>query len=299
MPVNVLLDTKIDLPVFGRGKVRDTYDLDDKLLIITTDRISAFDVVIPNGIPDKGLVLTQLSAFFFERVSDEVPHHLIRLIDNTRLGEIGLDLPQELVGRSMLVKKAQQLPVECIVRGYLTGSGWAEYKKSGTVCGLQLPSGLQESQQLPEPIFTPSTKADEGHDENITFQQMADIVGSETADLLRQHSLSLYQRGRDHARKCGIIIADTKFEFGRLEDKLILIDEALTPDSSRFWPADQYEPGRSQPSFDKQFVRDWLAKSGWNKEPPAPALPSAIVERTADKYRQAFHLLTGRTLLRP
>lgn len=297
--MNVLLDTKIDLPVFGRGKVRDTYDLDDKLLIITTDRISAFDVVIPNGIPDKGLVLTQLSAFFFERVSDEVPHHLIRLIDNTRLGEIGLDLPQELVGRSMLVKKAQQLPVECIVRGYLTGSGWAEYKKSGTVCGLQLPSGLQESQQLPEPIFTPSTKADEGHDENITFQQMADIVGSETADLLRQHSLSLYQRGRDHARKCGIIIADTKFEFGRLEDKLILIDEALTPDSSRFWPADQYEPGRSQPSFDKQFVRDWLAKSGWNKEPPAPALPSAIVERTADKYRQAFHLLTGRTLLRP
>ena len=299
MPVNVLLDTTIDLPVFGRGKVRDTYDLGDKLLIVTTDRISAFDVVIPNGIPDKGLVLTQLSAFFFERVSDEVPHHLIRLIDNTRLDEIGLDLPQELVGRSMLVKKAQQLPVECIVRGYLTGSGWAEYKKSGTVCGLQLPSGLQESQQLPEPIFTPSTKADEGHDENITFQQMADIVGSETADLLRQHSLSLYQHGRDHARECGIIIADTKFEFGRLEDKLILIDEALTPDSSRFWPADQYEPGRSQPSFDKQFVRDWLAKSGWNKEPPAPALPSAIVERTADKYRQAFHLLTGRTLLRP
>ena len=297
--MNVLLDTTIDLPVFGRGKVRDTYDLGDKLLIVTTDRISAFDVVIPNGIPDKGLVLTQLSAFFFERVSDEVPHHLIRLIDNTRLDETGLDLPQELVGRSMLVKKAQQLPVECIVRGYLTGSGWAEYKKSGTVCGLQLPSGLQESQQLPEPIFTPSTKADEGHDENITFQQMADIVGSETADLLRQHSLSLYQRGRDHARECGIIIADTKFEFGRLEDKLILIDEALTPDSSRFWPADQYEPGRSQPSFDKQFVRDWLAKSGWNKEPPAPALPSAIVERTADKYRQAFHLLTGGTLLRP
>ena len=299
MPVNVLLDTTIDLPVFGRGKVRDTYDLGDKLLIITTDRISAFDVVIPNGIPDKGLVLTQLSAFFFERIADEVPHHLIRLIDNIRLDETGLDLPQELIGRSMLVKKAQQLPVECIVRGYLTGSGWAEYKKSGTVCGLQLPSGLQESQQLPEPIFTPSTKADEGHDENITFQQMADIVGSETADLLRQHSLSLYQRGRDHARKCGIIIADTKFEFGLLEDKLILIDEALTPDSSRFWPADQYEPGRSQPSFDKQFVRDWLAKSGWNKEPPAPALPSAIVERTADKYRQAFHLLTGRTLLRP
>ena len=299
MPVNVLLDTTIDLPVFGRGKVRDTYDIGDKLLIITTDRISAFDVVIPNGIPDKGLVLTQLSAFFFERIADEIPHHLIHLIDNTRLDEIGLDLPQELIGRSMLVKKAQQLPVECIVRGYLTGSGWAEYKKSGTVCGLQLPSGLQESQQLPEPIFTPSTKADEGHDENITFQQMADIVGSETADLLRQHSISLYQRGRDHAQKCGIIIADTKFEFGRLEDKLILIDEALTPDSSRFWPADQYEPGRSQPSFDKQFVRDWLAKSGWNKEPPAPALPSAIVERTADKYRQAFHLLTGRTLLRP
>ena len=297
--MNVLLDTTIDLPVFGRGKVRDTYDLGDKLLIITTDRISAFDVVIPNGIPDKGLVLTQLSAFFFERIADEVPHHLIRLIDNTRLDEIGLDLPQELIGRSMLVKKAQQLPVESIVRGYLTGSGWAEYKKNGTVCGLQLPSGLQESQQLPEPIFTPSTKADEGHDENITFQQMADIVGSETADLLRQHSLSLYQRGRDHARKCGIIIADTKFEFGLLEDKLILIDEALTPDSSRFWPADQYEPGRSQPSFDKQFVRDWLAKSGWDKEPPAPALPSAIVERTADKYRQAFHLLTGRTLLRP
>lgn len=297
--MNVLLNTAIDLPIFGRGKVRDTYDLGDELLIITTDRISAFDVVLPNGIPDKGLVLTQLSAFFFERTADEVPHHFIRLIDNTRLDEIDLDLPQELIGRSMVVKKAQQLPVECIVRGYLTGSGWAEYKKSGTVCGLHLPRGLQESQQLPEPIFTPSTKADEGHDENITFQQMADIVGSETAEVLRRHSLSLYQRGRDHARKCGIIIADTKFEFGRLDDKLILIDEALTPDSSRFWPADQYELGKSQPSFDKQFVRDWLAKSGWNKEPPAPTLPPAIVERTADKYRQAFHLLTGRELLRP
>ena len=297
--MNVLLDTTVDLPFFGRGKVRDTYDLGDELLIVTTDRISAFDVVLPNGIPDKGLVLTQLSAFFFERTTDEVPHHFIRVIDNTRLDEIDLDLPQELIGRSMLVKKAQQLPVECIVRGYLTGSGWAEYKKSGTVCGLHLPRGLQESQQLPEPIFTPSTKADEGHDENITFQQMADIVGSETAEVLRRYSLSLYQHGRDHARKCGIIIADTKFEFGRLDGKLILIDEALTPDSSRFWPADQYEVGRSQPSFDKQFVRDWLAKSGWNKEPPAPTLPSAIVERTADKYRQAFHLLTGRALLHP
>ena len=295
----VLLNTDIDLPLFGRGKVRDTYDLGDKLLIVTTDRISAFDVVLADGIPDKGLVLTQLSTFFFEQGCAQIPNHFISLVDNPRIDGVNIELPQELIGRTMLVKKASQLPVECIVRGYLAGSGWAEYKQNSTICGIPLPAGLQEGGELPEPIFTPSTKAEEGHDENITVDQMIDIVGLETTNVLRDYSLALYRYGRDHARTKGIIIADTKFEFGVLNDEIILIDEVLTPDSSRFWPADRYQPGQSQPSFDKQFVRDWLAKSGWNKEPPPPELPPEIVERTSNKYQEAFRRLSGQELLRP
>ena len=295
----ILLDTTIDLPLYGRGKVRDSYDLGDQLLIVTTDRISAFDVVLPNGILDKGLVLTQISAFFFQKTCADIPPHFLRLIDDTRIEGLDSQLPPELIGRAMLVKKARRPDVECIVRGYLAGSGWSEYQKKGSICGIALPPGLRESEELPEPIFTPTTKAEEGHDENITMEEMIKMVGEAAAETMRERSLAIYHRGRDYARERGIIIADTKFEFGWLDDELILIDEALTPDSSRFWPADQYQAGRPQTSFDKQFVRDWLAASGWDKRPPAPELPPDIVDKTAEKYREAFHRLTGQELLRP
>ncbi|HXG42335.1 MAG TPA: phosphoribosylaminoimidazolesuccinocarboxamide synthase [Dehalococcoidia bacterium] len=293
----VLMETQLSLPLYRRGKVRDTYDLGDRLLMVSTDRISAFDVVLPTGIPDKGLVLTQLSAFWFERTAEVVPNHFLRLVDRTEVD--GLEVPPELVGRAMLVRKAQRIDIECIVRGYLAGSAWDEYRRYGTVNGEKMPPGLEESQELPEPLFTPTTKAEEGHDQPITWDQMVEMVGERAATAMRLRSLALYRYARDYARERGIIIADTKFEFGWLDDEIILIDEVLTPDSSRFWPADQYRPGRSQPSFDKQFVRDYLTSLGWDRQPPAPELPPDIVERTAEKYREAFRLLTGQELVRP
>jgi phosphoribosylaminoimidazole-succinocarboxamide synthase len=298
--MTVLVETALgEANLFHRGKVRDTYDLGDRLLMVATDRISAFDVVLPNGIPDKGRVLTQLSAFWFDLTSDVVPSHFIRLIDGTEVEGVPFSIPPELIGRSMLIRKAKRLDVECVARGYLAGSGWVEYQDSGKVCGIPLPSGLRESDELPEPIFTPATKAEEGHDINISFEEVVDLVGERTASVLRARTLAVYGFARDYARERGVIIADTKFEFGWLDDELIVIDEVLTPDSSRFWPADGYQPGQAQPSFDKQFVRDWLISVGWNREPPPPVLPDDVVEGTADKYREAFHRITGQELLVP
>jgi phosphoribosylaminoimidazole-succinocarboxamide synthase len=284
------------IPKLKSGKVREIFDLGDAFLFVATDRISAFDCVMPNGIPRKGEVLTQLSHFWFDQVENIVPNH--------RLAHANEPLPAKLKpfeaqlrGRSMIVKKAQPLAIECVVRGYLAGSGWKEYKKSQTVCGIKLPPGLLDSSELPEPIFTPATKAETGHDENIDFATASKIVGPEIAGRVRDISISIYSFAREYARKRGIIIADTKFEFGLLEGgKLILIDEVLTPDSSRFWPADQYQPGKSQPSFDKQYVRDYLETLDWDKNPPAPALPPEIVERTTAKYVDAYKRITGRDL---
>jgi len=294
---------QLDLPGIKKiksGKVREIFDLGDALLLVASDRISAFDVIMPNGIPRKGEVLTQISHFWFEKFASLVPNHLLRRA-NEPLGVpalAGLPAAQlaDLQRRSMIVKKAKPLAIECIVRGYLSGSGWKEYKKSQTVCGIQLPAGLTESVELPEPIFTPSTKAEAGHDENISFARAQQIVGNELATQARDLSLKIYKAGRDYARQRGIIIADTKFEFGLDNGKLILIDEVLTPDSSRFWPADQYQPGRSQPSFDKQFVRDYLETLDWNKTPPGPKLPDDVVAKTMAKYLEAYEKLTGRKL---
>ena len=290
MPSTVTETSLAELPV-RRGKVRDIYDLGDRLLLVSTDRISAFDWVLPTGIPDKGRVLTQLSRFWFDRLG--VPNHMLSCdVDQ-------FDLPAEvdrepLAGRAMLVRKTAVVPVECVVRGYLSGSGWKEYQASGTVCGIRLPAGLTESDPLPEPIFTPATKAEVGeHDENITFERMCDEVGRELAEELRRRSLDLYARGAEYARGRGIIIADTKFEFGQVDGELLVIDEVMTPDSSRFWPADQYQPGRGQPSFDKQFVRDWLTTSGWDRNSPPPELPPDVVANTRAKYIEAFEQLTG------
>lgn len=292
----VVLET--DLPNrFARGKVRDTYDRGDKLLIVASDRISAFDVVLPTGIPLKGHVLTQLSAHWFELTGDVVPNHFIRVIDSARDMDLAYDIPSELIGRAMIVRKAERVDVECVARGYLTGSGWSEYKKSGSVCGIQLPEGLVESQKLPEPIFTPTTKAEEGHDLPMTYEEVEEFAGKQAANVLRLRTLALYRFMAQYALERGIILADTKYEFGYLDDELILIDEAGTPDSSRFWPADQYEPGRPQPSFDKQYLRDWLSELGWNKEPPAPELPPDVVEQTSRKYVEAYRRLTGKELI--
>jgi phosphoribosylaminoimidazole-succinocarboxamide synthase len=285
--------------LFHRGKVRDTYDLGDHLLMVATDRISAFDVVLPNGIPDKGAVLTQLSAFWFQLTGDVVPNHFRSLVDGTEIEGVPFPIPSDLLGRSLLVPKARRVDVECVARGYLSGSGWHEYRETGKVCGIRLPAGLRESEELPQPIFTPSTKAASGHDINISFEQTVELVGAKTADVLRVRTLAVYNFARDYARERGIIIADTKLEFGWLDDELIVIDELCTPDSSRFWPAENYQPGRSQPSFDKQPVRDWLVDSGWNKEPPPPVLPEEVVQGTAERYREAFRRLTGRELWRP
>lgn len=293
MKTTALLTT--DVPGYPErsGKVRDIYELPSQLLIIATDRISAFDVVMPNGIPDKGRVLTQISKFWFEHLADIVPNHLIQADLK--------DLPpafreEEFDGRFMLCKRAKVLPIECVVRGYITGSGWKEYKASGTICGIKLPKGLEQCQQLPEPLFTPSTKAELGeHDENISFEKTVEIVGKETAQKLRDTSLALYKAGSEYARQRGVIIADTKFEFGLGDDgQMMLIDEALTPDSSRFWPADKYEPGRDQDSFDKQYVRNYLEEIGFNKQPPGPVLPRKVVQATREKYIEAYTLLTGR-----
>ena len=277
------------------GKVREIFDLGDRLLLVASDRISAFDVIMPNGIPRKGEVLTQISHFWFAKFASLVPNHLLADA-NDPLPEILRPFAGKLARRSMIVKKAKPLAIECIVRGYLSGSGWKEYKKSQTVCGIRLPAGLAESAELPEPIFTPSTKAEAGHDENISFDEACSIAGTELATQARDLSLKIYRAARDYARQRGIIIADTKFEFGLDGGKLILIDEVLTPDSSRFWPADQYAPGRGQPSFDKQFVRDYLETLDWNKTPPGPVLPPEVVAKTSAKYLEAYERLTGKPL---
>ncbi len=281
------------LKLVHRGKVRDLYEIDDYLLLVATDRISAYDVVMPTPIPDKGKVLTQMSLFWFEYLKDIVPNHLVTADVNAYPASC-LPYREELSRRSMLVVKADPLPVECIVRGYLSGSAWASYKREGEVCGLKLPPGLRESDRLPEPIFTPSTKAAQGeHDENITFSQMAEIIGQDMANKVRDISLAIYLKASTYAEERGIIIADTKFEFGLKDGELILIDEVLTPDSSRFWPREEYEPGRPQKSFDKQFLRDWLVSIGWNKRPPAPELPEDIVKKTRNRYIEALRRLTG------
>ena len=281
------------LKLLGRGKVRDIYDLGDRLLIVATDRLSAFDVVLPTPIPDKGRVLTQLSLFWFDKLSDVVPHHVLEAKNFT--GELA-PYADALAGRAMLVRRTDPFPIECVVRGYISGSGWKDYQKTGAICGIALPEGLRESDRLPEPIFTPSTKATTGHDENISFEEAVSRIGLPLAERLRDTSLTLYKRAAEHAAARGIIIADTKFEFGMRGDELIWIDEALTPDSSRFWPAGQYSPGKAQPSFDKQFVRDYLERIGWNKQPPAPVLPPDVVSGTQQKYRDAYQRITGHAL---
>ena len=311
-----LLETSLDgLTLHRRGKVRDVYDVtlpsgDLALLIVATDRISAFDYVLGSGIPDKGKVLTQLSGFWFERMGDLVPHHLVSL-DVDQFPEPARRHADVLRGRTMLARRTEPIPVECVARGYLSGSGWKEYRQSGSVCGVTLPAGLRESDRLPEPIFTPATKADTGHDINISEQEAGRIVGVDLIARLKALTLEIYRRGCEHAESKGIIIADTKFEFGlapaspsrrsaKVEgaeaDEIVLIDEVLTPDSSRFWPAAQYEPGHGQPSFDKQFVRDYLEEIRWNKQPPVPSLPDEVIQRTREKYVDAFRVLSGREL---
>ena len=285
-----------DLKLFASGKVRDVYQVgSDHLLFIATDRISAFDYVLATGIPHKGAVLTQLSLFWFDFLKDVVPNHLATANLNEYPAEVR-KYSDQLRGRSMLVRRADMFPVECVVRGYLSGSGWKEYKANGSVCGIKLPSGLRESEQLPEPIFTPATKATTGHDENISFEEMSKLVDPEDARKLRDLSLAVYQKAADYAREKGIIIADTKFEFGKTAAGITLADEVLTPDSSRFWPADLYKPGMSQQSFDKQYVRDYLEEIRWNKQPPAPALPAEVALKTSQKYVEAYRQLTGREL---
>ncbi len=287
--------TELPFKLFKRGKVRDIYEIDDNLLIVATDRISAFDFVLPDPIPNKGIYLTQLSIFWFEKMKDIIDNHLIS-------GDVE-DFPDELKDyrdvldkRSMLVTKTEVIPVECIVRGYLSGSGWKEYQKKGEICGVKLPKGLRESEKLDEPIFTPTTKAEKGHDMPITFEQLKDMVGKETAEKLRDLSIEIYEKARDYAYQRGIIIADTKFEFGVKDGEIILVDELLTPDSSRFWPLDAYEPGKPQPSFDKQYVRDYLTSTGWDKNSPPPHLPEEVIRETEKRYREAFERLTGKRL---
>jgi phosphoribosylaminoimidazole-succinocarboxamide synthase len=283
------------VPKIKSGKVREVFDLGDRLLFVATDRISAFDCVMPNGIPRKGEVLTQLSHFWFGQTESLVPNHLLAKADEPLPPPLQ-PFAAQLAGRSMIVKKATPLTIECVVRGYLAGSGWKEYQRSQTVCGIPLPAGLQESSELPAPIFTPATKAETGHDENIPFETAAKLVGADIAERARDLSLRIYNFARDYARQRGIIIADTKFEFGLFNGELLLIDEVLTPDSSRFWPADKFQPGQAQPSFDKQFVRDYLETLTWDKSPPAPSLPPLIVSRTQAKYLEAYERLTGRNL---
>ena len=320
MEMSVLLQTDLPLPLFRRGKVRDVYDLDDKLLIVATDRISAFDFVLPCGVPNKGKVLNHLSAFWFEKTAHIVPNHFIKVIDSLnafqdviaraespkqsqKKKDSSLTLGTSLIGRSMLVAKAERIPVECVVRGYLSGSAWAEYKKSGTAGDIRLPAGMKESQELPHPIFTPTTKGEAEHDRPLTNQDIRNLeeislqAGRSKLNLIKEleeKSLLIYRYARDYAKNKGIMIADTKFEFGFVNGELTLIDELLTPDSSRFWDASQYEVGHSQPSFDKQPVRDWLLASGWNREPPAPMLPLEVIEATTQRYNRIYQLFTGK-----
>ncbi len=294
---SVLLRTDFpDLPLHATGKVRDVYRIgDDRLLFVASDRISAFDYILATGIPHKGRVLTQISLFWFDYLADIVANHLITADVDRYPAEVR-KYSDQLRGRSMLVRRAEMFPVECVVRGYISGSAWKEYKATGKVSGITLPPGLQESQAFPEPIFTPSTKATSGHDENISFDQMCETVGAENASHLRDLALRIYKKAADYARRHGIILADTKFEFGRTEQGIMLADEVLTPDSSRFWPAAKYAPGRSQDSYDKQYVRDYLEQIRWNKQPPAPSLPSDVALRTSEKYLEAYQQLTGRKL---
>ena len=294
-PGEVILETDLELPLIGRGKVRDIYQLGEGLLFIASDRISAFDCVLASGIPCKGTVLTQMSLFWFDFLKDILPSHL----ETANLAEYPAQLERykgQLKGRSMLVKKAQMIQVECVARGYLAGSGWKEYKSDGTVCGISLPAGLQNGDKLPEPIFTPASKAQSGHDMNIPFQSVVEQLGEDLAGRLRGLTLEIYRKAADYAVECGIILADTKFEFGFVGDQLVLADEVLTPDSSRYWPADSYQPGGPQYSFDKQYVRDYLETLEWDKRPPAPALPSTVVRQTSEKYQEAYARLTGRSL---
>ena len=293
---NVLLQTDFpELTLHARGKVRDLYSLNGQLLLVATDRISAFDYVLATGIPEKGRVLTQLSLFWFDFLRDTVKNHLVTADVNAYPATLK-NYSNQLRGRSMLVKKAQMIDVECVVRGYLSGSGWKDYQKTGAVCGIKLSAGLHDSDKLPEPIFTPASKAVSGHDENISFEEMCKRTGKELAEQLRDLSIGIYQKAADYAAGRGIIIADTKFEFGHTGEGLVLADEVLTPDSSRFWPADKYQPGRAQESYDKQFVRDYLESIRWNKQPPAPALPDEVARKTSEKYMQAYKVLAGREL---
>ena len=303
LPVTALLTTNLgDTPLLGRGKVRDLYAVGDALLLVATDRISAFDHVLGTGIPGKGKILTQISLFWFELLSEIVPNHIITA-DVSQFPALLAPYADQLEGRSMLVKRAAMFPVECVARGYLAGSGWKEYQASGTVCGIGLPIGLEDGSRLPEPVFTPATKSQDGaHDENISFEAMEGVVGEADAEELRRLTLAIYQKAAEHAERCGLILADTKFEFGRIfepvsrTEGIILADEVLTPDSSRFWEGSTWKPGGAQPSFDKQFVRDYLESIHWNKQAPAPSLPQEVEERTQQKYLDAFRRLTGREL---
>jgi phosphoribosylaminoimidazole-succinocarboxamide synthase len=301
--MEVLLKAELPLPLFIQGKVRDTYELGDHLLIIATDRISVFDVVLPNGVPDKGLVLNQLSAFWFNETRGIVPNHVVEVVED--VGCLDAYLPEKdrfaypdyLAGRSMVVRKMERVPIECVVRGYLAGSGWVEYQKSHSICGISLPDGLRESEELPEPIFTPTTKAEPPeHDSPMSMDDVVGQLGKNLAEQLKEKCIAVYSFARERVRDRGIIIADTKFEFGLDNDELILIDELLTPDSSRFWPADQYRVGQSQPSYDKQPVRDWTEATGWDKKPPAPKLTQEVIDSTTKRYHEAYERLTGRKL---
>jgi len=290
--MKIVTDTKLPLKVFKKGKVRDVYECDDNLLLVVTDRISAFDHVLPDPIPFKGVCLTQISRFWFDFFKDTIPSHLI----STDVSDFPCDIRKYhdlLHGRSMLVKRAEVFPVECIVRGYISGSAWESYKNDGTVCGIKLPGGLRESDKFDTPLFTPSTKAKSGHDINISFEEMKKLVGDDVAEEIKRLSLNIYEIASNYAREKGIIIADTKFEFGRIDDHIAIVDELLTPDSSRFWPADKYEPGRSQPSFDKQYVRDYLINIGWDKNSTPPHLPKKVIVETQKKYIEAYERITG------
>jgi phosphoribosylaminoimidazole-succinocarboxamide synthase len=293
--MKAMLTSDLPLKLFRKGKVRDVYDLDDRLLFVATDRVSAYDVVMPNGIPDKGRVLTRLSNFWFRKLEGVAKHHLIET-EIEKIPQVPKDRREEFKGRAITVRKVSVFPVECVVRGYITGSGWAEYKKGGEVCGVKLPAGLKEADRLPEPIFTPATKADEGHDENINFDRMVTIVGKKVAEALRDLSIKLYNEAHAFALTKGIILADTKFEWGWHDGAPMIVDEALTPDSSRYWPKESWVPGKNPPSYDKQYLRDWLTASGWNKEPPAPALPDDVIAKVREKYLQAYQVLTGSDL---
>jgi phosphoribosylaminoimidazole-succinocarboxamide synthase len=301
--MSVVLDASLPVPVSYRGKVRDTYEISGKLLLLATDRISAFDCVLPCGIPDKGIVLNQLSGFWFEKTKHICPNHLIAMVNDIstakELLNKEIDFPRSIIGRSMIVRKAERISVEAVVRGYISGSAWEEYNKSGTISGIKQNSGMRESQKLDIPMFTPTTKADEGHDMPMNKQQLVDMIGKNIADKVEELSISIYNFGAEYALERGIIIADTKFEFGIIDNQVSLIDEVLTPDSSRFWDIKKYEVGKSQPSFDKQPVRDWLASSGWNKQPPAPMLPEEIIQQTSERYKNAYKILTGKDIVIP